>query len=132
MNQDEFIAKVKEKHQKRSNDHLLIDCMNTITEYYKNLSSRISGIDGKLAVGFDHNTADYISVVLFENHLRIKRLDDCITISFVSEKDNEYTTKYNHLELDKIVVKNGSLLSETSGTDFSVDLLDNYLKYLLA
>lgn len=132
MKQNEFIDKVKEKYRKTPNDHLLIDCMVSIKDYFNSLSSKISEIDGKLIVGFDHTKADYINVDLFDNHFQIKRLDDCITIKFVSEKDNEYTNKYSHLKLDKIVIENGTLFSETSGTEFSVNLLDNYLKYLLA
>lgn len=131
MNQDEFIDRVNDKYKKTDNDHLLIDCMASIKDYFKSLSSKVSDIDGKLVVGFDHSKADYINVDLFDNHFQIKRLDDCITIKFVSEKDSEYTNKYNHLELDKIVIQNGAMFSETSGTEFSVDILGNYLKYLL-
>lgn len=132
MNKETFINRVEEKFAKTDNDSLLIEKMREIRNYFSSLQSQIQNIDGYLSVGFDALTADVVGIELFGNTINFKRTDNGISVTFVSNKDNEFTKQYQHLLLDEFVVQDGNLVNKKNQLKFNLDDLDGYLKYLLA
>lgn len=133
MDRDEFVKKAVENIRLSDNDKLLVAYMEKILMYFRSIKERVNtkSATSKFGIGAQHPHYPIVEITYLDNILRFTRNETTISVVFQSNKDTEYSKKYKPFIVDSLELEGEKLNSKENNQEFSDDLLDTYLPYLL-